>query len=295
MNTCRVRGCRFNDSHIASAHRCGVCGQFGHGEIECGNQGSIDRLKHLSRNDKLNENDYCDLKYCDYRWSHKRSAHHCIKCGERAHCVTDCPSAQQRSGGLFSRWEMDSNMMENDSDSEKDDMYDDVSDSKNESKNSSGSKHVVKCPTCRKYNVFNDITKVFVDSECAVCMDNKAQVLLPTCSHVCVCIECCSKLNEYKGTNLPDGSGSHSNSSSSNFFPADDEGSEDRACSIMGSEEGKIYVSIPAGMGCSFWYRRNSRDGPLERLFMNSDDWGQYGHGRVSQHTSFISGYRMIS
>ena len=104
MNTCRVRGFRFNDSHIAPAHRCGVCGQFWHGEIECGNQGNIDRLKHLSRNDKLNENDYCDLKYCDYRWSHKRSAHHCSKCGERAHCVTDCPSVQQRSGGLFSSW-----------------------------------------------------------------------------------------------------------------------------------------------------------------------------------------------
>lgn len=73
-----------------------------------------------------------------------------------------------------------------------------------------------------------------------------------------------------------------------------DKDSERAALSKMGSIDGKIYVTIPSGMGCSFWYRRASRYTFLERLFIHSDDWGQYGPGRVSQHTSFINGYVQI-
>jgi len=300
MNTCRVQGCRFKTSHVASAHRCGVCEKFGHGEIECGNQRKMYNLTENSKDDKLIPSAHCDLKHCDYRWSHSSSAHHCRKCGERAHCETECPQNRRRHrrGSIFSRWEADSIMMaenvESEDVEEKKDMDDDEVDEMDE-ETKPASKYVVKCPSCRKYNVFTDLKKVFVDSQCVACMDDKAQVLFPVCSHICVCITCCGKMNEHeeKGDIFP--SSNSSSSSSSSFFPDDDEGSYSRACDIMGTEEGKVYVSVPAGMGCSFWYRRNSQEASLERLFMHSDDWGQYGAGRVEEHSAFIAGYRQVT
>lgn len=76
-------------------------------------------------------------------------------------------------------------------------------------------------------------------------------------------------------------------------FP-DDEDSEQAAFTKMGSTDGKVYVTIPDEMGCSFWYRRTSRDSLLEKLFMHYDDWGQYGMGKVAEYTSFINGYTQI-
>ena len=72
------------------------------------------------------------------------------------------------------------------------------------------------------------------------------------------------------------------------------EGLEERAFEVMGNQEGKIYVCIQGELGCSFWYRRISRNMPLQKLFMHQDDWGQYGLGKVAEHASFINGYRTI-
>ena len=277
MFTCRVQGCRFPQSHVAFAHRCGKCNRFGHGEMECGNQRKINYLKTISINDKL-DNNYCDLQDCNYRWSHQSSAHHCNKCGERAHSITNCPKRIPTHPTIFDRWEDDSNYL---------------SGNTSINTNQPSKKYIIECPKCRTSNESDSIKKVYADAECCICREKDAEVLLETCRHVCICEDCCNKLNKNKDTSISSSSGTQSSSSISDF-PDDDEGSEERARHIMGNNEGKIYVSILAGQGCSFRYRRDNNNGPLERLFMHSDDWGQYGHGRVAEHGSFISGYRMV-
>jgi len=303
MNTCRVQGCRFSSSHVTPAHRCGVCNKFGHGEIECGNQRKINTLKELSKSDTMAPGARCTLSFCSYRWSHTNNAHHCRKCGERAHCMTNCPHSRRPApGSIFSRWEEDSKMLSEEKDSDSESGLETNSEPEEKSERPLKKKktgvsvknYVIKCPVCKTMNVFSNPKKLFVDSECVICMDNKAQILFPGCSHVYVCLTCCDKLNEHVESKSSYFSGSGSSSSSS-FFPEDDEGSEANALNALGEEEGKVYICVPAGMGCTFWYRRNYVSAPLERLFMHSDDWGQYGGvGSVPEHSAFIAGYRQI-
>ena len=262
MNTCRAKGCRFSNTHVTLSHRCGICNTFGHGKMECGKLNKISTLRKLSRNDKIPENLQCDVPNCIYKWSHIKSAHHCRTCSERGHRTSNCP---QSRGQLLSG-----------------------SDGKDEKKETNETDYKVKCPRCRAYNTFSTISKVFVDSECDVCKDDKAQVLFPVCFHICICEKCCNMMNENKSEVKS------SAYAQSGFFPEDDEGSEQAAFAKMGLADGKVYVTILAGMGCSFWYRRTSRDALLDKLFMHSDDWGQYGPGRVAEHTSFIDGYTEI-
>jgi hypothetical protein len=287
MNTCRVKKCRFSTSHITSGHLCGKCKKFGHGDIECGNLKKISDLQKESVNDKITDVNQCTLIECEYRWSHNTFAHHCQKCGEREHCTSNCRSPhfvlqsqtnrclnrnterkvnQQES--IFTRWADDSRSFANQIEKKKENK-----------------KYYVKCPTCRVYSTFETIQKVFVDAQCIVCMDDKAQVLLPMCKHLCICHKCCDKMNETSSIS----------SSSSSFFPHNDEGSESMALEKFKTENDPIFTCIPVGMGCMFFYRRLAYGSPLERLFMHSDDWGQYSGGsRVAEHNSFITGYREI-
>ena len=82
MNYCKVRGCRFPFSHTTIAHRCGTCGEYGHGQVECGN---LDMCRMLtedytySNNKKLPIDIQCAVPGCPYPFSHMTSAHHCGK------------------------------------------------------------------------------------------------------------------------------------------------------------------------------------------------------------------------
>ena len=42
---CKVKGCRFKYTHTTKAHKCGICNQFGHGQIEHYNDTNINLLK----------------------------------------------------------------------------------------------------------------------------------------------------------------------------------------------------------------------------------------------------------
>ena len=88
MSYCKVAGCRFPKSHTTAGHLCGKCKQYGHGQIECNNPMMKESLK-VFFNDKINEDDYCELGGCKYPWSHNRRAHNCHKCF-RNHRSTEC-------------------------------------------------------------------------------------------------------------------------------------------------------------------------------------------------------------
>jgi len=83
---CKSDGCRFSQSHTTSGHKCGKCGEYGHGVMECGNN---DRIVKLPNDDHLPQALWCTMLGCSYPWSHASRAHHCSKCG-RNHHSRDC-------------------------------------------------------------------------------------------------------------------------------------------------------------------------------------------------------------
>ena len=84
-HSCQVKHCRFPHSHTTAGHRCGICGKFGHGQIECNNPGLKAKLQQY-HNDKLQcVSDYCQLEGCRHPWSHKTIAHHCGRCNRNHH------------------------------------------------------------------------------------------------------------------------------------------------------------------------------------------------------------------
>jgi hypothetical protein len=90
MKYCKVSWCRFSETHVTKGHKCGVCKQYGHGEIECGSVFYINKLKSY-HTDILPAADQCTVTDCKYKEYHKNNAHHCPKCKERfAHTIAEC-------------------------------------------------------------------------------------------------------------------------------------------------------------------------------------------------------------
>ena len=90
MSSCQVACCRFPDSHTTQSHRCGYCGEYGHGQIECGNQAKINALQKFY-NDILPEHKWCTHcpNHSFAKKKHVSHAHNCHKCGKR-HSESDC-------------------------------------------------------------------------------------------------------------------------------------------------------------------------------------------------------------
>ena len=58
MNICKAINCRFKTTHITAGHKCGKCGKYGHGQVECGN---LNLMNGVTNNIKST-----------YYWSYKR-------------------------------------------------------------------------------------------------------------------------------------------------------------------------------------------------------------------------------
>lgn len=86
--SCKVKNCRYNHTHITSGHKCGKCGLFGHGQIECGKQNLLQGLIKY-QNDELNNLDWCNINNCFNHRLHKTIAHQCSKCN-RFHSEDNC-------------------------------------------------------------------------------------------------------------------------------------------------------------------------------------------------------------
>ena len=245
MKYCKVYRCRYAGTHVTSGHRCGTCGQFGHGQVECNND---ERRVELAsyHTEKLPEELWCTYTDCNYSWSHTNSSHICNICNGNH-------SAQIHSSTASSSPSV-----------------------KNEVS--------IKCPLCRTINKFDNKTVVKgVDGNCCVCLTNGREVFFPTCGHICMCIECVKKLNTVTEVN--------------NIITELSDHTINEALRKMGQLSGSIYVGVNAGMGCSWYVRRNSLSSNLEGFFMHSDSWGQYGENTsdVPQLEAFINGYQQIN
>ena len=82
MNSiCKVKNCRFYESHVTCRHLCGKCHNYGHGMLECNDIYQIDQLKKFN-DDRFIEN-ICEENNCIDRTTHTTSGHSCLYCYTR--------------------------------------------------------------------------------------------------------------------------------------------------------------------------------------------------------------------
>ena len=79
MVLCRVKGCQYSSTHVTVAHKCGKCGLFGHGKIECSNPEAIKVLGSYYM-DKIPKNKKCKIGGCKYKDRHTTEGHVCHYC-----------------------------------------------------------------------------------------------------------------------------------------------------------------------------------------------------------------------
>lgn len=89
---CRVSGCRHNKTHVTLGHMCGICKQYGHGQIECRKSYCIQNL-HSYFNECVSPSSRCTICLeagdVDRSKTHTDVAHHCNKCKNR-HSELNC-------------------------------------------------------------------------------------------------------------------------------------------------------------------------------------------------------------
>jgi hypothetical protein len=84
---CKSNGCRYPASHITSAHKCGKCGEFGHGQNECENDTLIRELHNptmkmyrmfqedVIKRDQMPLNMFCKNPKCNQKHTHSTESH----------------------------------------------------------------------------------------------------------------------------------------------------------------------------------------------------------------------------
>jgi len=157
-------------------HKCGKCGVYGHGMLECEDYMKIEKLKNENGEDKIPDFLRCKKPGCQFRELHMDNGHFCSKCGDN-HSLQEC-----------------------------------------------------------------------------------------------------------KITDIED-----------ELSPYHDRYKDENALKILKSQTGKVCVKIYRGMGCWEFVRNNNDTGIYDNLHMHSDDWGQYGKGRVYEFNKFIEGYELLN
>jgi hypothetical protein len=253
---CRVAGCRFKHSHVTAGHMCGICKNFGHGQIECPNQTAKGNLLWYD-NEILPEHLYCTRPKCQYNKLHTTSAHICTICG-RFHSGFNCPSSPEfeirRRNELMNYC----------------------------NSNRTQAMCTIKCPTCRDTSTFKiEDSKLFgIEMNCTICCSNKIDTRIP-CGHV-FCLECVQKMNEFQNqTNLQMMGPESSYDELYQYF-----------YSKFSGIDGKVCHAVNAGMGCWWFLRRDNVGELIEIWFSHSDD--HYNQAMVTATDNFVSGYRII-
>lgn len=89
---CLVYGCTYPRTHISEEHKCGKCGNFGHGVVECVKPHMKklleDRIVHMKI--VFPEKFHCTVVSCEKKHTHSNDSHYCAHCRER-HDENSCP------------------------------------------------------------------------------------------------------------------------------------------------------------------------------------------------------------
>jgi hypothetical protein len=230
---CKVYLCRFNNTHTTKNHLCGSCKTYGHGNIECKNEKSINYLKKYL-NDTMSYDNRCEFAGCNNRLYHTTEGHHCDNCFERLHSIETCPLLV------------------------KNDIVNNVN-------------NIVICPLCKTENtIASNQSKIYgVDDLCAICMDNKIDVFLPNCGHLCLCTECKDKLDK--------------NINKKNFGVTPDNYDIDTLKKIFKNYPSYTMINQARGYNCII--RRLNDDSDIEYLIFDND---------MDTSSNFIKGYAFV-
>ncbi len=88
--SCKVAYCQYGSTHVTKGHKCGRCGKYGHGQVECLEPWRMSLLQRYEDDIIFNDR-ICTVDDCLYKQYHTTLAHHCPKCGKReAHTASDC-------------------------------------------------------------------------------------------------------------------------------------------------------------------------------------------------------------
>jgi hypothetical protein len=82
---CKAGGCRFPNSHMTFKHRCGNCGETGHGILECGRWSRLIDIATIRTAEGAScpTTPFCQVIGCLDPNTHTTSAHHCTHCNIR--------------------------------------------------------------------------------------------------------------------------------------------------------------------------------------------------------------------
>lgn len=91
MSYCRVKHCRYAATHTTVAHKCGTCGGYGHGQIECADPVAIRHLSFFFP-ETVAPDDQCSATLCSKRATHTTAGHTCRFCdGFSGRHLRHCP------------------------------------------------------------------------------------------------------------------------------------------------------------------------------------------------------------
>lgn len=182
---CKVRWCRFSSTHVTKGHKCGTCGQYGHGETECYSTHQKQFLADTYHDDVLPNNLHCTVEDCNNKQYHTADAHHCPRCQVRdTHTLTNCDTNTSSQSISTNGMNIASIMT--------------TISSSAASSNIINKSYSVKCPLCREDNYIHKPVKLYgISDKCCICMENVVDVLMPSCGHCCICLTCLPTLDKY--------------------------------------------------------------------------------------------------
>lgn len=265
---CLVKYCRFPSTHITEGHLC-PCGQYKHGQVECGNLELIAQLHNLCNSSKIKlpTNLHCDILGCKSKETHTRQSHVCSVCKQREQCSSTCSE---------NFYELKCPMCRTNNKI-----------SKQQAKVVGSEIECITCMTNKANMFFPNCGHMIM---CNECVNNMLNTNNNTNENI----------NQNQNQDIPP----HQNvidAMNNNLFTIGFSGVGNydeqikKAKEIFGKKAGKIFFCSYAGMGCHLFVRRNDINSEIEIFFMHSDLWGQYGHSNVSQLNTFVDGYSLFS
>jgi hypothetical protein len=86
---CKVKHCRFPNFHTTKGHKCGKCGKYGHGVLECNNIYNLLELQNYHK-EELPPDKWCQFPDCENKKFHTTQSHFCEFCKKNHENVSDC-------------------------------------------------------------------------------------------------------------------------------------------------------------------------------------------------------------
>ena len=158
LNKCRVIGCEYPHTHITSGHLCSICGNYGHGQIECSNSYLVYKLYDKSKYDYIPYRLQCRSPGCLTKHNHTIDYHICELCYQY-HSKKYCP--------------------------------------KNKKDNTDHTIDCPICRKINNINL-EDSKVFGLTEQCKICLTNEVNILLPECKHCCLCLDCAKKIAKKK-------------------------------------------------------------------------------------------------